>query len=96
MYPVLNPATVGRATRDLARLHQEIVQLAVEAANGVVDEGDASKIEQDLISYRQLGEALCTYVRAVHKQAVEKATEQAKAAEAAKPKEEGEPQAEKA
>lgn len=96
MYPILNPYTAGRATRDLGRLHQEIVQLAVEAANGVADEGDAAKIEQDLIAYRQITEGLAAYARAVYKEGLKKAEAaaaqaQAQAAEeAAKPAEEAE------
>ena len=106
MYPILNPYVAGRATRDLGRLHQEIVQLAVEAANGVADEGDAAKIEQDLIAYRQIAEGLAAYARAAYKEGIKKAeaaaaqaqaAEKAKAAEAAeKAGKESEPAAEEA
>ncbi len=96
MYSVINPATVGRATRDMSRLHNEIVQIAVEVANGLIDEMDAAKIEQDLIAYRQIAEGLAAYARAAYKEGIKKAEAaaaqaQAQAAEeAAKPAEESE------
>lgn len=96
MYSVINPATVGRATRDMSRLHNEIVQIAVEVANGLIDEMDAAKIEQDLIAYRQIAEGLAAYARAAYKEGIKKAEAaaaqaQAQAAEeAAKPAEEAE------
>ena len=83
MYSVINPATVGRATRDMSRLHNEIVQIAVEVANGLIDEMDAAKIEQALIEHKQLGDQLVNYVRAVKKQVAEEAAKKAEEAKKA-------------
>lgn len=34
-YAVIDPASVGRAARDMTRLSKEIVELTIEAANGL-------------------------------------------------------------
>lgn len=95
-YEITNADVAARAARDMRRLASTVIELTEEAARGTVHVGDAAKIEQDLIAYRQIAEGLAAYARAAYKEGIKKAEAaaaqaQAQAAEeAAKPAEEAE------
>lgn len=71
-YAVIDPASVGRAARDMTRLSKEIIELTIEAANGLAAPGDSVRIEQAALQFKDLADRSAVYVKAVLKQAEEK------------------------
>lgn len=72
-YAVIDPASVDRAARDMTRLSKEIVELTIEAANGLAAPEDGVRIEHAALQFKDLADRSAVYVKAVLKQAEEKA-----------------------
>lgn len=53
-YAVIDPASVGRAARDMTRLSKEIIELTIEAANGLAPPGTAFASSRPPCSSRTL------------------------------------------
>lgn len=79
-YAVIDPASVGRAARDMTRLSKEIVELTIEAANGLAAPEDGVRIEQASLQFKDLADRCSAYVKAVLKQAADKAKAEAEKA----------------
>lgn len=79
-YAVIDPASVGRAARDMTRLSKEIVELTIEAANGLAAPEDGARIEQAALQFKDLADRSAVYVKAVLKQAADKAKAEAEKA----------------
>ena len=79
-YAVINPESVGRAARDMSRLSKEIIELSQEAANGLAAPHDGIRIEEAAIEFKDLADRCSAYVKAVLKQAADKAKAEAEKA----------------
>lgn len=89
-YAIIDPASVGRAARDMTRLSKEIVELTIEAANGLAAPEDGARIEQAALQFKDLADRSAVYVKAVLKQAEEKAKAAAEKEAAEKAKKQSE------
>lgn len=81
-YAVINPESVVRAARDMSRLSKEIIELSLEAANGLAAPHDGIRIEEAAIEFKDLADRCSAYVKAVLKQAADKAKVEAEKAKA--------------